>query len=74
VFERFPALGIAYLGSGIGWVPYMMDRLGEEAEERGASEAPYVWDWTIRCLFLGLSALGRRLTANINTVRGRAAR
>jgi uncharacterized protein len=42
VFERFPKLRIAYLESGIGWVPYMMDRLDEEVEKRGADEAPYL--------------------------------
>ena len=42
VFERFPTLNIAYLESGIGWVPYMMDRLDEEVEKRGAVEAPYL--------------------------------
>jgi predicted TIM-barrel fold metal-dependent hydrolase len=42
VFERFPKLNIAYLESGIGWVPYMMDRLDEEVEKRGADEAPYL--------------------------------
>lgn len=42
VFERFPKLKIAYLESGIGWVPYMMDRLDEEVEKRGAVEAPYL--------------------------------
>ena len=42
VFERFPKLSIAYLESGIGWVPYMMDRLDEEVEKRGAVEAPYL--------------------------------
>ena len=42
VFERFPTLNIAYLESGIGWVPYMMDRLDEEVEKRGADEAPYL--------------------------------
>lgn len=40
VFERFPRLRIAYLESGIGWVPYMMDRLDEEYEKRGEVEAP----------------------------------
>ena len=42
VFERFPALNLAYLESGIGWVPYMMDRLDEEVEKRGNDEAPYL--------------------------------
>lgn len=42
LFERFPKLCIAYLESGIGWVPYMMDRLDEEVEKRGADEAPYL--------------------------------
>ena len=39
VFERFPRLRVAYLESGVGWVPYMMDRLDEEVEKRGADEA-----------------------------------
>jgi len=42
VFERFPKLSIAYLESGVGWVPYMMDRLDEEVEKRGADETPYL--------------------------------
>jgi uncharacterized protein len=42
VFERFPTLSLAYLESGIGWVPYVMDRLDEEVEKRGAEEAPYL--------------------------------
>jgi len=42
VFERFPTLSIAYLESGLGWVPYMMDRLNEEVEKRGAEEALYL--------------------------------
>ena len=42
VFDRFPKLNIAYLESGVGWVPYMMDRLDEEVEKRGADEAPYL--------------------------------
>jgi predicted TIM-barrel fold metal-dependent hydrolase len=42
VFERFPTLRIAYLESGVGWVPYMMDRLDEEVEKRGADEAAYL--------------------------------
>jgi uncharacterized protein len=27
VFERFPRLRVAFLEAGVGWVPYMMDRL-----------------------------------------------
>jgi predicted TIM-barrel fold metal-dependent hydrolase len=42
IFERFRTLRIAYLESGIGWVPYLMDRLDEEVEKRGAEEAPYL--------------------------------
>lgn len=42
VFERFPRLRLAYLESGCGWVPYIMDRLDEEVEKRGADEAPYL--------------------------------
>jgi predicted TIM-barrel fold metal-dependent hydrolase len=40
VFERFPRLRLAYLESGIGWVPYMMDRMNEEYEKRGTEDAP----------------------------------
>jgi predicted TIM-barrel fold metal-dependent hydrolase len=42
VFERFPRLRVAYLESGVGWVPYLMDRLDEEVEKRGAEEAAYL--------------------------------
>src|SRR5262249_23284365 len=41
-FERFPRLSIAYLQSGIGLVPYVMDRLDGEGEKRRAVEAPYL--------------------------------
>ncbi|MBI2985621.1 MAG: amidohydrolase [Deltaproteobacteria bacterium] len=35
IFERFPRLRVAFLESGAGWVPYMMDRLDEGYERRG---------------------------------------
>jgi len=34
VFERFPKLRVAFLESGCGWVPYLMDRLEESFEHR----------------------------------------
>ena len=34
VFERFPRLRVAFLESGCGWVPYLMDRLEESFEHR----------------------------------------
>jgi len=40
VFERFPRLRVAFLESGCGWVPFMMDRMDEEFERRGARWAP----------------------------------
>jgi predicted TIM-barrel fold metal-dependent hydrolase len=40
VAERFPRLRIAFLESGVGWVPYWMERMDEEWEKRGAVEAP----------------------------------
>lgn len=42
VLERFPRLRVAFLESGIGWVPFLMDRLDEEVEKRGEDEAPYL--------------------------------
>jgi len=36
VFDRFPRLRVAYLEAGVGWVPFMMDRLDEDAEKFGA--------------------------------------
>ncbi len=32
VFERFPRLRVAFLEAGVGWVPYMMDRLDRSYE------------------------------------------
>ena len=40
VVERFPALRLAFLEGGVGWVPFWMDRMDEEWEKRGAFEAP----------------------------------
>lgn len=36
---RFPELSIAYLEAGSGWIPYFLQRMDEEYEKRGASEA-----------------------------------
>jgi predicted TIM-barrel fold metal-dependent hydrolase len=38
--ETFPRLRIAALEAGCGWLPFLMDRLDEEFEKRGAREAP----------------------------------
>ncbi|MPZ77703.1 MAG: amidohydrolase family protein [Deltaproteobacteria bacterium] len=38
--EQFPKLRIAALEACCGWVPFLMDRLDEEFEKRGAMEAP----------------------------------
>jgi len=35
VFELFPQFRFAILECGIGWVPYMMDRMDEELERKG---------------------------------------
>ena len=40
VFDRFPGLRVAYLEAGCAWVPFMMDRLDEEFERRGARWCP----------------------------------
>ena len=34
VFELFPRLRFAYLESGAGWIPYLMDRMDEEIERK----------------------------------------
>jgi len=39
-FECFPALRVAYLEAGCTWVPYLLNRMDEEWEKRGAEEAP----------------------------------
>ena len=38
--EKFPRLRIAALEGCCGWIPFLMDRLDEEFEKRGAREAP----------------------------------
>jgi predicted TIM-barrel fold metal-dependent hydrolase len=38
--EKFPKLRIAALEGCCGWIPFLMDRLDEEFEKRGAREAP----------------------------------
>ncbi|MBI2359982.1 MAG: amidohydrolase family protein, partial [Deltaproteobacteria bacterium] len=35
VFELFPKLRYGCLECGVGWVPYMMDRMDEEQERKG---------------------------------------
>jgi len=39
-FERYPNIRWAFLEAGVGWVPYMMDRLDEEWERRGERWCP----------------------------------
>jgi uncharacterized protein len=36
VFDRFPRLRVAFLEAGVGWVPFMMDRLHEDYEKFGS--------------------------------------
>lgn len=38
VFERFPALRVAYLEAGTGWVPYLLDRLDRQFEIYGTDK------------------------------------
>jgi len=40
ILERYPKLRVGFMESGVGWVPYWMDRLDEEWEKRGDVEAP----------------------------------
>ncbi len=35
VFDRHPELRVAYLEAGVGWVPYLVDRMHEHWEKRG---------------------------------------
>jgi hypothetical protein len=35
VLERHPALRVGFLESGVGWVPYFLDRMDEHFEKRG---------------------------------------
>jgi len=35
VFDRHPRLRVAFLEAGVGWVPYLVDRLHEHWEKRG---------------------------------------
>src|SRR4029077_14446866 len=35
VFDQFPRLRVAFLEAGVGWVPFMLDRLDEEYERKG---------------------------------------
>jgi uncharacterized protein len=35
VFDRHPKLRVAFLESGVGWVPYFIDRMHEHHEKRG---------------------------------------
>jgi predicted TIM-barrel fold metal-dependent hydrolase len=36
VFDRHPKLRVAFLESGVGWIPYFIDRLHEHYEKRGS--------------------------------------
>jgi predicted TIM-barrel fold metal-dependent hydrolase len=38
--ELFPKLKLGYLEIGCGWIPYWMERMDEEWEKRGKTEAP----------------------------------
>ncbi|SRR5579871_3437103 len=40
VFEKFPTVRFAFLEAGVTWVPWFLDRLDEEYEDRGKRDAP----------------------------------
>jgi predicted TIM-barrel fold metal-dependent hydrolase len=40
VLEKFPKLRLAFLEGGCTWLPFFVERMDEEYEKRGASEAP----------------------------------
>jgi predicted TIM-barrel fold metal-dependent hydrolase len=40
VFDQFPRLRVAFLEAGVGWVPFMMDRMDEDWEKFGKRLAP----------------------------------
>jgi predicted TIM-barrel fold metal-dependent hydrolase len=45
VFERFPKLRVAFLESGVGWVPFMMDRLDRTYEVWSGKKYKEFSDW-----------------------------
>ena len=45
VFERFPGLRVAFLEAGVGWVPYMMDRLDRSYEAWAGAEYKEFGEW-----------------------------
>jgi uncharacterized protein len=38
--EQFPNLRIAFLNIGVGWIPYMMERMDKDFSSHGAEQAP----------------------------------
>lgn len=40
VFDQFPGLRVAFLEAGVGWVPFIMDRMDEDYEKFGVRLAP----------------------------------
>jgi predicted TIM-barrel fold metal-dependent hydrolase len=45
VFERFPRLRVAFLEAGVGWVPYMMDRLDRSWDAWSGAEYKEFGEW-----------------------------
>lgn len=48
VFERFPRLRAAFLEAGLGWVPYMMDRLDRSYEVWSSAQYKEFPEWLKR--------------------------
>ena len=40
--EKFPKLRIAILGAGVGWVPFLMERMDKDFEGKHDEEAPFL--------------------------------
>ena len=40
VAEKFPALRIAFFNIGVGWLPYMLERMDKDFASHGAEQAP----------------------------------
>lgn len=50
VFELFPDVRFAFFEAGVGWVPYLLDRMDEEYERRGRRWAPALHTTPSECI------------------------
>jgi hypothetical protein len=62
--EKFPKLRIGVFGTGIGWVPFFMERMDKDFEGRHDEEAPFLRTHRVTTSVAGIGTSPPLMTSN----------